>query len=218
MSRQIKFAKRYGKLLGNMDVDRNYPAFNFVYIIIFFASENNAAFNLLLKNKNKMAIIHFIRMQVECCLNVYACLMQRDRDRFFKHILDGKPINKLTIGKQYLTSGYLCGELDKRYSGISDIYKEGCKWVHPNKVIFRSTAPIMTSNNFHFIGYKGKEYCDDEEQRNDIYKDMLYVNQILYKLLKELTIDYTNKNTKKVAYRIAQFVKSKRRINYKIYE
>ena len=88
-----------------------------MYIIIMYALENNSAFNAL--SKHKLSAIHFIRMQVDCCLEVYACLLYRDKERFFKYFMDGKPTNKLCIGKQYLTAGYLCGELNKRYSGIS---------------------------------------------------------------------------------------------------
>lgn len=216
MSRQIKFAKRYGKILGSMDIDKNYPAFHFVYVIMAFALENNTAFNLLLKDRNKMAIIHFIRMLVECCLDVYACLLLRDKDRFFKYFLDGKPINKLSIGKQNLTAGYLCTELDKRYAGVADIYKEGCKWVHPNKVVFRNSAPEFERNNLYFIGYKDKKYCEDNKQLNDIYKDMLLVNQILYELLQELILPYKKSDT--VQTTIGQFIKSKKRVRFKRYE
>lgn len=216
MSRQIKFAKRYGKILGSIDIDKNYPAFHFVYVIMAFALENNTAFNLLLKDRNKMAIIHFIRMQVECCLDVYACLLLRDKDRFFKYFLDGKPINKLSIGKQNLTAGYLCTELDKRYAGVADIYKEGCKWVHPNKVVFRNSAPEFERNNLYFIGYKDKKYCEDNKQLNDIYKDMLLVNQILYELLQELILPYKKSDT--VQTTIGQFIKSKKRVRFKRYE
>lgn len=216
MSKQIKFAKRYGKLLGNMDVEKSYPAYHFVYVIIVFALENNTAFNLLLKDRNKMAIIHFIRMQVECCLDVYACLLLRDKDRFFKHFLDGKPINKLSIGKQNLTAGYLCAELDKRYAGVAEIYKEGCKWVHPNKAIFRGSAPEWQRNNLYFIGYKDKRYCEDAQQLNDIYKDMLLVNQILYKLLQELILPYKKSDATQAI--IGQFVKTKKKVGFKEYE
>ena len=216
MSRQIKFAKTYGKILGSMDIDKNYPAFHFVYVVIIFALENNTAFNLLLKDRNKMAIIHFIRMQVECCLDVYACLLLRDKDRFFKYFLDGKPINKLSIGKQYLTAGYLCAELDKRYTGIAEIYKEGCKWVHPNKVVFRSSAPELKRNNLYFIGYKNKIYCEDNKRLNDVYKDMLLINQILYELLQELILPYRKSDAVQVI--IGQFIKSKRRVRFKKYE
>ena len=216
MSRQIKFAKRYNKILDSMDISKNYPAHHFVYVVIVFALDNNTAFNLLLKNRNKMAIIHFIRMQVECCLDVYACLLLRDKDRFFKHFLEGKPINKLSIGKQYLTAGYLCAELNKRYAGIADIYKEGCKWIHPNKVIYRSSTLKFERNNLYFIGYKSKLYCEDNVQLNDIYKDMLLVNQILYELLQELILPYKKSVT--VQTMIGQFIKSKKRVKFQLYE
>lgn len=112
MSRPIKFSKRYCKVLGSVCTDKHYSVYLFMYIIITYALENNAAFNTLLKNKNKLSAIHFIRMQVDCCLEVYACLLYRDKERFFKYFMDGKPTNKLYIGKQYLTAGYLCGELN----------------------------------------------------------------------------------------------------------
>ena len=171
----IKFSKRYGKVLGSINPDNHYPLYMFMYIIIMYALENNSAFNAL--SKHKLSAIHFIRMQVDCCLEVYACLLYRDKERFFKYFMDGKPTNKLCIGKQYLTAGYLCGELNKRYSGISEIYKEGCKWVHPSKVMFRFTAPQydQTKSDMFFIGYKDKHYYDDEEQLRDIYKDIILV-------------------------------------------
>ena len=110
----IKFSKRYGKVLGSINPDNHYPLYMFMYIIIMYALENNSAFNAL--SKHKLSAIHFIRMQVDCCLEVYACLLYRDKERFFKYFMDGKPTNKLCIGKQYLTAGYLCGELNKRYT------------------------------------------------------------------------------------------------------
>ena len=219
MSRPIKFSKRYCKVLGSVCADKHYSVYLFMYIIITYALENNAAFNTLLKNKNKLSAIHFIRMQVDCCLEVYACLLYKDKERFFKYFMDGKPTNKLCIGKQYLTAGYLCGELNKRYSGISEIYKEGCRWIHPNKVIFRYTSPQCDPNKSDkfFIGYKDKHYYEDGEQIKDIYKDMLLVNQILYELLKELAEPYKDvSNSRKL--RIGQFFKSKKKMSFKLYE
>lgn len=218
MSRPIKFSKRYCKVLGSVCADKHYSVYLFMYIIITYALENNAAFNTLLKNKNKLSAIHFIRMQVDCCLEVYACLLYRDKERFFKYFMDGKPTNKLYIGKQYLTAGYLCGELNKRFSGISEIYKEGCRWIHPNKVIFRYTAPQCdpSKSDMFFIGYKDKHYYEDEVQIKDIYKDMLLVNQILYELLKELAEPYKILHGKKLS--IGQFFKSKKKLSFKFYE
>ena len=212
----IKFSKRYGKVLGSINPDNHYPLYMFMYIIIMYALENNSAFNAL--SKHKLSAIHFIRMQVDCCLEVYACLLYRDKERFFKYFMDGKPTNKLCIGKQYLTAGYLCGELNKRYSGISEIYKEGCKWVHPSKVMFRFTAPQYdpTKSDMFFIGYKDKHYYDDEEQLRDIYKDMLLVNQILYELLKELVAPYKMAHSKEL--KIGKFFKSKKKMRFQFYE
>ena len=66
----IKFSKRYGKVLGSINPDNHYPLYMFMYIIIMYALENNSAFNAL--SKHKLSAIHFIRMQVDCCLEVYA--------------------------------------------------------------------------------------------------------------------------------------------------
>lgn len=77
----IKFSKRYGKVLGSINPDNHYPLYMFMYIIIMYALENNSAFNAL--SKHKLSAIHFIRMQVDCCLEVYACLLYRDKERFF---------------------------------------------------------------------------------------------------------------------------------------
>ena len=65
MSRPIKFSKRYCKVLGSVCTDKHYAVYLFMYIIITYALENNAAFNTLLKNKNKLSAIHFIRRSEE---------------------------------------------------------------------------------------------------------------------------------------------------------
>lgn len=74
----------------------------------------------------------------------------------------------------------------------------------------------MTSNNYIFIGYKGREYTDDNEQLKDIYKDMLQVNQILHELLQELLALYKKKHAENRI--IVRFTKTKRRIGWKRYE
>lgn len=214
MSRQIKFIRRFCRILGLIDIDG--PAFNFVYTIIIFALENNTAFNSLFKSKNKITVLHLIRMQLDCCLEVYACLLYKNKDKFFKYFKDGKPINKLTIGKQQLTSSYLCGELDKRYPGITEIYKEGCKWIHPSTVLCRYVALLVIPDDVAYIGYKGKKYSEDKEELKHIYKDMLLINQILYKLLKELAGLYKRKRS--VNLLEVKLVKTKRKIGLGFYE
>lgn len=216
MSRPIKFLRRFCKLLGRIDRERYIYAFYFIYAIIIFALENNTAFNSLFKSKNKLTVIHFIRMQLDCCLEVYACLLYKDKDKFFKFFKDGKPINKLTIGKQQLTTSYLCGELDKRYPGIVEIYKEGCKWIHPNTTLYRYVTLLVLPDNASYIGYKGKKYSEDKEELKYIYKDMLLVNQILYKLLKELVELYKYKHP--VSPIVGKLMKTKRKIGLGFYE
>ncbi len=216
MSRPIKFVRRFCRILGRIDMERFSSAFHFIYAIITFALENNTAFNSLFKNKNKLAVIHFIRMQVDCCLEVYACLLYRDKDKFFKFFKDGKPINKLTIGKQQLTSSYLCGELDRKHPGIAEIYKEGCKWIHPNTVLYRYVILLALPDDVSYTGYKGKEYSEDKEELKHIYKDMLLVNQILYKLLKELVEPYKHRHP--VSPIVVKPIKTRRKIGIGFYE
>ena len=40
MSRRIKFARRFGRILGSIDIDQFYPAYHFIYAIVIFALEN----------------------------------------------------------------------------------------------------------------------------------------------------------------------------------
>lgn len=215
MIRPIKFSRRFCRILSYIERDKFSSAFHFIYAIVVFASENNTAFNSLFKKKNKLAALHFIRMQVDCCLDVYACLLYRDKDKFFQFFKDGKPINKLNIGKQQLTSSYLCGELEKRYPGITEIYKEGCKWIHPNTVLYRYVILLILPDELSYIGYKDKEYSNDKEELKHIYKDMLLVNQILYTLLKELIIPYKLKHP---LLPKVEPIKTKRKIGIGFYE
>ena len=77
-------------------------------------------------------------------------------------------------------------------------------------------APELKRNNLYFIGYKNKIYCEDNKRLNDVYKDMLLINQILYELLQELILPYRKSDAVQVI--IGQFIKSKRRVRFKKYE
>lgn len=165
---------------------------SFTITTVVAAVEVYEGFKTLCQAKNYLCAIQLIRVQIDNCLMVYASLIMKNQKTFFDHYERGTDINKLKIEGKPLTTNFLLTGLEERYYGLTSIYREGCKWVHPTSKradIFCIDSP--TSNPpVSILAYKGKEYMNNnklaEELIDDLCTDMYYVNDILLELLNEI--------------------------------
>lgn len=164
---------------------------SFTITTVIAALEVYEGFKVLCQAKNYLCAIQLIRVQIDNCLMVYASVIMKNQKTFFDHYERGTDINKLKIEGKPLTTNFLLTGLEERYNGLTCIYREGCKWIHPTSKradIFCINSPTPNTP-VSILGYKGKEYMDSnrlaEELIEDLCTDMYYVNDVLLDLLYE---------------------------------
>lgn len=165
---------------------------SFTITTVTAALEVYEGFKILCQAKNYLCAIQLIRVQIDNCLMVYGSLIMKNQKTFFDNYERGTDINKLKIEGKPLTTNFLLSGLEEKYNGLTCIYREGCKWVHPTSKradIFCIDSPTPNVP-VSILGYKGKEYMNSnrlaEELMEDLCTDMYYVNDVLLELLNEV--------------------------------
>jgi len=88
-------------------------------------------FNTLADSNNYLCAIPLIRLQLDNALRFFAAYMVQNRDNFFSHFIDGKPISKYKDRNgNLLYDNYLAKELDKLFPGVLKIYQNISGHVH----------------------------------------------------------------------------------------
>lgn len=126
----------------------------------------------------------YMRMLIDCCIEVYAALLVKDKEHYFNNFLAGKPTNHIKLSGQPLSGTFLRNELDKEYRGIQEIYKECCSWIHPSKAAVIRVGKYKGSGEY--IGYRDRTYKKMKVEQLDIDVDFLYCQNILLSLLDKL--------------------------------
>lgn len=165
---------------------------SFTITTVAAALEVYEGFKILCQAKNYLCAIQLIRVQIDSCLMVYASLIMKNQKTFFENYERGTDINKLKVEGKPLTTNFLLTRLEERYNGLTSIYREGCKWVHPTSKrsdIYCINSPTP-NEPISLLGYKGKEYINSvrlaDELMEDLCTDMYYVNDVLLELLNEV--------------------------------
>lgn len=142
--------------------------------------------------KGKMLYQHnlmYMRMLIDCCTEVVAALLVNNKENFYKHFLDGKSTNQIKKAGKALTKSYLLSELEKDFTGITEIYTECCNWIHPSKATVVRVAKYRNSGE-EYVGYRGRTYTKMRKEKEDILKDFDYCVDTLYTLLNTLKLYY----------------------------
>lgn len=149
-------------------------------------------FITLCQSKNYLCAIQQIRMQIDNCMTVFASQLVKNQTSFYNHFDKGGALNQLKVKGNALTTNYLLELLDEKYLGIRDIYREGCKWIHPTskRLNFYYITPLTNGEPTSIVGYKDKEYSIvnglmADTLLEDICNDMYYAMDILLELVNE---------------------------------
>lgn len=194
--------KKYGnKLVEAMD-GINKPAYklslncirrsHFTLGTLVIASTIYEGFKTLCQSKNYLCAIQQIRMQIDNCSTIYASQLVKNQTTFYNHFEKDGALNQLKIEGNALTTNYLLELLDEKYTGIREIYREGCKWIHPTskRLNFFCVTPLSYGEPTSIVGYKSKEYSIVnglmvDTLVEDICNDMYYAMDILLELVNE---------------------------------
>ena len=145
------------------------------------------AFDKEINRYNQFSFI-YMRMIIDCCTEVQALLLVKDKNSYYNKFFKGSPTNQIKISGQALTKSYLLSELEKEFVEINDIYKECCNWIHPSKYI----VPTYLYGGYlkEYTGYRGRIYTNEQEENEDILKDFEYSVDILVALLSRICLYY----------------------------
>ena len=129
----VKFIK-LGKEIEYANNQCRYVIDSLAYAVINRAIQMTEAYVTLAKTNNYIAAIPFTRMQLDNALRFFAFMQVDDPNDFFRHFMDGKPVNKYESHTgDKLSDNYLATMMDAISPGVLRLYKETCEYVHLSK-------------------------------------------------------------------------------------
>jgi len=85
----------------------------------------------LLQTRNLTAASALIRMQLDSAMRVNACFLVSDPLQIWEALKSDKPWNSIkSSGDKYLTDAYLHGQLTKKFSWATELYKQMSGYIH----------------------------------------------------------------------------------------
>lgn len=185
----------------------SYSTTKFINTILMGAATFNEAFLDMMKKGYNLAATPFIRMQLDNCLSVYASMIYPNKETFYKHYINGKPLNQLKINGKALTSNYLKEGLEAKDSfcnSVGRLFDDACKYIHPSNYQYKeticedATSLMITDETVEMITDEDElatvaEECGvSAEWYDDLFWDMQYSNEVLLFLAKEVVNEIKN--------------------------
>ena len=213
-----EYTDRFYKVMDSVALDcyteESLATTKFIDSIAMAAININESFLMLLTKGYQFTAMPMIRMMADNCLVVYAASIYKDKGIFFKHFIEGKDLNKLHIGGQALTNRFLKEELNKRFSGIADLYEESCTYIHPTSYLYHQVIDefddgTIINNNINIFTNEDEEgdftatIIDegDEAELEKMFNDIAFANEVLIALLEDMASDVINTKPTSSTYR-----------------
>lgn len=153
----------------------------------------------------RLVPIVIIRNLIDIATFLYAYTIYEDKKVYLNRYKKGRAINQFEINGESLSYGKLIGWLDKKYNGLSKLYKYCCSYVHSGYDSNKASSIWDYTIDTGYIGFCGKEYklkeedftdwliegmidrtIFDYEEECDIVAACIWVNQILTTLINEI--------------------------------
>ena len=158
----------------------------YTHSILIKAYHLNKDFETLYNAKSCYGLYALVRIQLENVFNLYGCLICGNRQQFMKRFLanNKNTTNQMkTKSKQPLTTNLIkvkLGEYLDEVETVNRIYQEGNNIIHPTNLAYELSATYK-DRQLTLIGFD-KDLLT-EEQRNNILKDMIIVNNYLMEVM-----------------------------------
>ena len=166
--------------------DINMTCFVFLSCVIDRAMNINRGFITLTKDNNYACAIPLMRMMIDNCLRLWGITIVDDAQMYIKQWSNGEKISDLRdkSGKK-LTDSYLSEKFSNYYQGIDKTYKDACRFVHFSEQSLYMTAKKGDSERTISLEINGYDSFSEEVKQN-INKWMLYFNNILIDLIRNI--------------------------------
>lgn len=164
-----------------------FPCSYFIGSIITRTRANNQGFMDLIKAKNHICALAFIRLQIDNCILLYQAQLVDDSDDFFQYIANGKDAYNYNGNKKKKINFHeskIVKALNYKYEGIQSLYKSSSGFIHFSskhisssyKQEFKEDGLNLYINEHFTVFYSDKDY-------KAVYNTMLYVNEVVLDLL-----------------------------------
>ena len=170
----------------------------FLSCILSRALSVNKGYIALTESNNYFCAVAMLRMQIENCTRLYGMTLVDDASKYILEWMKGEKISSFQDVNTHksLTDSYIASVLEKQYKNIAAMYKEACDFVHFSKRQLYDTAKVKPGTRTVKLTVSEEDMLKDEEKHN-IDKCMLTVNNILIDIVKNISKEYAHTNTDK---------------------
>lgn len=180
----------------SVDMSNTHFQYNiFLSCILDRALSVNRGFLSLTESNNYFCAVTMLRMQIENCTRLYGMTLVDDMSKYVLGWMSGEKISKFqdVNNHKLLTDSYIASILEERYKNIVAMYKEACSFVHFSERQLYDTAKVKQGTRTINLKISEEDALKDEERQN-IYRCMLTVNNILIDIVKNISKEYTQPN------------------------
>jgi hypothetical protein len=152
----------------------------------------------LTDSNNYFCAVAMLRMQIENCTRLYGMTLVVDDSKYIFDWMAGEKISKFQDVNTHksLSDSYIASLLENKYKNIAAMYKEACGFVHFSKRQLYDTAKVKSGTRTVNLKVSETDALKDEEKKN-IDRCMLNVNNILIDIVKNISKKYAYTNTDK---------------------
>jgi hypothetical protein len=185
--------------IESVDVSNTHFQYNiFLSCILDRALSVNRGYLSLTESNNYFCAVAMLRMQIENCTRLYGMTLVDDTCKYISSWMSGEKVCKFqdVATHKSLSDSYVASILDKQYKNIAAMYKEACSFVHFSERQLYDTAKVKPGTRTVNLKVSEEDALKDEEKHN-IDKCMLNVNNILIDIVKNISKEYVQPNTDK---------------------
>ncbi len=185
--------------IESVDMTNTHFQYNiFLSCVLDRALSVNKGYMSLTDSNNYFCAVAMLRMQIENCIRLYGMTLVVDDSKYIFDWMAGEKISKFQDVNTHksLSDSYIASLLENKYKNIAAMYKEACGFVHFSKRQLYDTAKVKSGTRTVNLKVSETDALKDEEKKN-IDRCMLNVNNILIDIVKNISKKYACTNTDK---------------------
>lgn len=185
--------------IESVDMTNTHFQYNiFLSCVLDRALSVNKGYLSLTDSNNYFCAVAMLRMQIENCIRLYGMTLVVDDSKYIFDWMTGEKISKFQDVNTHksLSDSYIASLLENKYKNIAAMYKEACGFVHFSKRQLYDTAKVKSGTRTVNLKVSETDALKDEEKKN-IDRCMLNVNNILIDIVKNISKKYACTNTDK---------------------
>lgn len=183
--------------IESVDMSNSHFLYNiFLSCTLDRALSVNKGYRALTESNNYFCAVAMLRMQIENCTRLYGMTLVDDACEYIMSWMSGDKVSKFqdVQTRKSLSDSYVASILDKQYKNIAAMYKEACGFVHFSERQLYDTAKVKPGTRTVNLKVSEEDLLKEEERHN-IDKCMLKVNNILIDIVKNISKEYVQPTT-----------------------